>query len=40
MNLYSDADTPILEKIAQAKALVGGDMNKATIKDADGKMLS
>lgn len=40
MNFYSDADTPILEKIAQAKALVGGDMNKATIKDADGKMLS
>lgn len=40
MNLYSDADTSILQRIAQAKALIGGDMNKATIKDADGKMLS
>ena len=40
MNLYSDADTSILQRIAQAKALVGGDMSKATIKDADGKMLS
>lgn len=40
MNLYSDSDTPILQKIAQAKALIGGDANRATIKDADGKMLS
>jgi hypothetical protein len=40
MNLYSDSDLPMLEQIAKAKALVGGDTNKATIKDADGKMLS
>lgn len=40
MNMYGDTDTPILERIAKAKALVDGNINRATIKDADGKTLS